>query len=628
MSLHWSNLAKIVYRRTYARHLGDDRSMPLEKWPQTIERVIRGNLALVSPDQLMPNEGEILERLMLERKAMPAGRGLWFSGAAAHKRIGGAGVNNCWYFSMDDWRNFAIIQDMLMLGGGVGASVERQFIEKLPAVKTDVQVQESHDEADFFVSDSREGWCELTHRIFEAFFITGKSFKFSVKHVRPAGLPINGFGGISSGPAPLVQFAYKIAGICHTRAGYQLRPIDVADIVCATGEMVVAGNVRRSAIILLGDAWDEQYLIGKRWDLGPIPNQRACANWSVVASSAAELGPLFWATYENGEPFGIVNRENIQRYGRMGELNPDTAVGVNPCAEATLESGESCNLWEQNLFNIQTPEEFLLSSKMGMRYTKRVSLERYDHEISAKIIAKNRRVGLGITGCLAAPGLFNPDVLDTVYQAILREDREYSAVLDVNESKRHTVVKPSGTLSKKMDTPLFCGIHGAYSQHIIQRIRFAANDPLVPLLRAAGHPLEYVERFDGSLDTSTVVAEFYLEAPEGAPCVDAGFDTWRQLDTLLMAQRHWADQAVSVTVYYKKQEIPEVKAWIAENLNKIKTISFLCYEDHGFKQAPWEAISEAQYREKSSKIRDINLDNIDEGALESQECAGGACPIR
>lgn len=630
MSLRWSNLAKIVYRRTYSRHLGDDRSAPLETWPQTIERVIRGNLSMVSPELLMPNEGEILERLMMERKGGPAGRGYWFSGAAAHGRIGGAGVNNCWYFSIDNWRNFAIIQDMLMLGGGVGASVERQFTEKLPIVRAGVKISEASgfDHVDFMIPDSREGWCELTSRILEAFFVTGKGFTYSSALVRPAGLPIKGFGGIASGPGPLVAFAQKLAGILARREGYQLRPIDVADIVCSIGEMVVAGNVRRSAIIILGDAWDAQYLTAKRWDLGPVPNQRAFANWSVVASSASELGPLFWATYENGEPFGIVNRENIQKYGRMGTLEHDDAVGVNPCAEATLESGESCNLWEQNLYNCKTIDDFLLSSKMGVRYTKRVSMEKYHHKISADIIARNRRIGIGITGCLAAPNLFNPEVLDLGYDAICREDREYSRILGIPLSVRRTVIKPSGTLSKKQDTPWAAGVHAAFSRWIIQRIRFASSDPLVPLLRAAGHPVEFAERFDGSVDHGTSVVEFYVEAPEWMPCTDAGFDTWKQLDTLLMAQRHWADQAVSVTVYYKREEIPQLQAWLAQNMNKIKTISFLCHSDHGFKQAPWEAISEAQYREKSSKIREIDFEKIDEGMLESQECAGGACPVR
>lgn len=623
----WSNLAKIVYRRTYARHQQDNYDMPLENWPQTVERVIRGNLALVSPNQLLPNEGEILERLMLDRKAMPAGRGLWFSGAKAQKRIGGAGVNNCWFFSMDDWKNFAIVQDMLMLGGGVGASVEEQFISKMPTVRDNVFVTLS-ESADFSVPDSREGWCELVNKVFEAFLVTGKSFTFSVENVRPAGLPIKGFGGVSSGPAPLVEMVRKISQICSNRAGYRLRSIDVADIICLIGEMVVAGNVRRSAIILLGDCNDKQYLTAKRWDLAPIPNHRAFANWSVVASKVEDLNELFWQTYENGEPYGIVNRENIQKYARMGELKPDSAIGVNPCAEATLESGESCNLWEQNLANISSPEEFSLAARMGLRYTKRVSTEFYEHEVSAKAIAKNRRVGLGITGCLSAPKLFNAEVLDRTYAAILDEDSKYSATLGIPESIRYTVVKPSGTLSKLMDTPQSCGIHPAYSRWLIQRIRFAANDPLIPVLRSAGHHIEYVERFDGTFDKNTVVVEFYIETPPETPCADQDFDTWKQLDTLLMAQAKWSDQAVSVTVYYKREDIPEIKEWMSKNLCNIKTISFLCREEHGFKQAPWESITEKQFLEKSKEIKPLDLSEINEGKLESQECEGGVCPVK
>jgi ribonucleoside-triphosphate reductase len=618
----WSNLAKVVYRRTYARK----DSGALENWDQTVERAIQGN---VRGKNVPESEIKELLRLGKERKAGPAGRGYWFSGAPAHERIGGAALNNCWFLTAADWYNFVIAQDLLMLGGGVGLSVEHQFVSKLPKVKKDVNItHKATKDAEFIVPDSREGWCELTRRVLESFFVTGKSFTYSTICLRGYGESIVGFGGIASGPIPLINFVKTLSLLLKVREGRHIRPIDAADILTATGEMVVAGNVRRSAVIILGDCWDKEYLKAKRWDLGSIPTHRSCANYSVICDDIEDLHPLFWKTYEQGEAFGLVSRTNIQKYGRMGELKADTAIGVNPCGEATLESGEPCNLTEMALCNIKGEEEFIKASRLMQRYAKRVTLEHYHHSISAACIGRNRRTGNGITGCLSST-LFTPDTLDRAYLAIQDEDRIYSKELNIPLSKRTTVVKPSGTMSKVLDCNGYEGIHGPWSRYCIQRIRIASNDPLVSKLRNAGHYIEPVVKFDGTIDPQTLVVDFYVAAPEGFPVSDEDWDTWKQLDVLKMAQKHWADQAVSVTVYYEKDDIPKLKTWLSENLQYLKTISFLCHSDHGFKQAPKEAITKEQYEKLSKKIKPLEYDDIGEGnMIEGMECEGGSCPIR
>lgn len=627
-SKSWSNLAKIVYRRTYARK---DTGI-IENWPKTVERVLAGNFRKVLERPELRKEAleemKVMKKLMLDRKSGPAGRGYWFSGAPAHEKIGGVALNNCWFVTSDSWENFVIAMDLLMLGGGVGLSVEHQFTSKLPRIKKGVSiVHKPTKDADFIVPDSREGWCELFRMVLEAHFVTGKSFSYSTVCVRGYGELISGFGGTSSGPLPLIAFVNNISKILGNRAGKSVRPIDAADILCATGEMVVAGNVRRSAIIIIGDTFDKEYLKAKRWDLGSIPTYRSTANFSVMCEDVEnDLSPLFWKTYEQGEPFGLVNRKNIQTYGRMGELREDTAIGVNPCAEATLSPFEPCNLAEQALANIEDPKEFILSSRMCYRYAKRVTMEHYHHDQVQKIIEKNRRVGVGITGCLESP-LFNPETLNDAYQAIQAEDEKYSAQLGINRSIRTTLIKPSGTMSKVLDQRGE-GVHPAFSRFMIQRIRIASNDPLIPLLRESGHYMEPVVKFDGSMDPNTLVVDFYLEAPTNMPCADEGFDTWKQLDTLIMAQKYWADQAVSVTVYYKKEELQKIKEWLTNNFKYLKTISFLCHNDHGFKQAPKEAITKEKYEELSTKVRPIDVEKIEGSDLESLECEGGFCPIK
>jgi hypothetical protein len=183
-------------------------------------------------------------------------------------------------------------------------------------------------------------------------------------------------------------------------------------------------------------------------------------------------------------------------------------------------------------------------------------------------------------------------------------------------------------MGKVLDCQQEEGIHAALAPHIIQRVQFASNDRLVPLLRKAGHHIEPKIEIDGSFDPRTVVAEFPVAAPAGAPTVATGWDTWKQLDTVLMAQKYWADQSVSVTVYYKLEELPQVKEWVKKNLSQIKTISFLLYSGHGFKQAPKEPITEAQYKTAIDKIRPLEDTDLSGGDISDMECEGGVCPIK
>lgn len=622
----WSTLAKVVFKRTYSRRLFPGTSMErLETYPETVERAIMGN---VRGHNVSEKEIERLRYFMMERKAGPAGRGLWFSGTDAHFKIGGVALNNCWFVTSADWISFVIAQDLLMLGGGVGISVEHKHTSKLPRVKKGVVItHKATKDADFIVPDSREGWCELLRRVLESFFVTGKSFTYSTVCVRGYGEPIAGFGGYASGPLPLIELVNNISAILIAREGRAVRPIDAADILCAIGAMVVAGNVRRSAIIVIGDAWDKEYLKAKRWDLQVLPAYRSSANWSVNCEDIEDVHPSFWKTYEHGEPFGIVNLSNIRRYGRMGEERKDTAEGVNPCGEATLEPFEPCNLQDIDLPNLDNEEEFFEACRLMQRWGKRVTLERYHIPQVDEVIKRNRRIGTSITGCLQSP-LFTPELLDRAYAVIREADREYSRELGVNESIRNTTIKPSGTKSK-MDDVDSEGIHPGYARYSIQRVRFAANDRLLPILKEAGHHMEPVIKLDGSLDHGTMVVDFYKKCDDACPTVDEGFDTWKQLDVLLMAQKHWSDQAVSVTVYYRKSEIPRIKQWLAENLKHLKTISFLAHEDHGFKQAPKEAITKEQYERAVAKLKPVDFDAIDGGNdLEGLECAGGVCPIK
>lgn len=630
----FSNLASLVLTRTYKRPTENG----LESFQDVVDRVILGN---VRNHNVSEDEVKRLKYFLTERKAGPGGRGWWFSGTDAQKKLGGLGLVNCWTMAADDWMNFVIAQSYLMVGGGCGLTVESKYSDKLPKVKKDVVI--SHKltkDADYIVPDSREGWCKLLQRVLEAFFITGKGFTYSTICVRGPGEPIKGFGGISSGPRPLVRMIEKISAILISRQGRKLRPIDCADLICCIGEMVVSGNVRRSAILILGDAHDQEFLKAKRWDLGPIPTQRAMANFSVNCSDAEhDLRPLFWKTYKAGEAFGIVNIKNLNKYGRLvdGPKDDDFSVCVNPCGEMSGESskigqgggGEPCNLQDINLAAINDVNEFIEASVLMHRWGKRVTCEDYRYPQTNEIIGRNRRVGTGITGCLMRPDLFNPEVLDIAYRAIQQENIDYAKELNIPPSIRTTVIKPSGTLSKMWDVPCE-GIHPAFSRYFIQRIRVASSDALIPKLREAGHYMEPQLRLDGTPDPDTMVVDFYVKTPDGVPTADEGFDTWKQLEAVQMAQKYWADQSISTTVYYKDEDLPRIQEWLKNNLDTIKTVSFLKYTDSGWKQMPKERITQEQYERLSAKVKPVGIDEIKEEGdmIEGGECAGGACPIR
>jgi hypothetical protein len=519
--------------------------------------------------------------------------------------------------------------DNLMTGGGVGISVETRYVDQLPQLKNSPEIRNvSGYDAEFVVPDNREGWCELIYRVLKAHFITGRNFTYSVAGVRPYGEPIQGFGGTASGPKPLIECVSKIHQILKKASGRKLRPVEAGDIICSIGEMVVAGNVRRSAIILIGDANDVEYLQAKNWSLGNIPNQRAFANYSVIADTFEDLHPEYWQTFFNGEAYGLINRYTLQNHGRIGELLPDNAIGVNPCGETPLQEGEPCNIGDAQLHNLVDVKEFLDGSTLLYRYMKRVALMPYPNEISQKAISQNYRILASLGGCLVSP-LFESKTLDEVYQHIQKQDYIYSKELGVDLSIRTTGMKPGGTGQKVADAMGYEGIHPALSRHFIQRIRIAANDPLIPLLRDAGHHIEPVERFDGTLDHNTLVVDFYQQAPEGFPVADEDWDTWKQLEVVKKVQKYWADNSVSVTVYYKKEEIEKIKNWLETNFNEIKTISFLCHSDHGFVQAPKQSISAEAYETLTKKIKPLDTDTLmGDNLLEGTECAGGVCPVR
>ena len=636
----FNGLGYIVYKRTYARLKEDGTT---EEWNETVERCINGAQKIGA--QYTPEEAERIYDYVFNLKCNFAGRMLWQLGTSTVDRFGANSLLNCWATAMREPKAFLFLFENLMLGGGVGYSIRREDVHELPKIKKGVNViHEATKDADYIVPDKREGWVNLLSKVLDAFYVTGKSFSYSTILIRGYGEPIKGFGGKASGPQILIDGIDKITKIFQAREGKKLRSIDVLDICNIIGSVVVAGNVRRSAEIALGDPDDILYLRAKNWGTGNVPNWRAMSNNTIYADSYDHVLEEIWKNgyeinkesgYANGEPYGFFNLPLSQKFGRIKDgpisqnvLYPtdvDNCEMTNPCAEISLANYECCNLSELYLNNITSKEELIDCAKLLYKTQKAIASLPFIHEETNRIVHKNMRLGLGVTG--VCQSLDKLDWLDDCYVSLRKFDKEWSAKRGWSESIKLTTIKPSGTLSLLGGaTP---GVHPAFSQYYMRTVRMSSSDSLVQTCKDMGYHVEFLINFDGTENRDTVVVYFPCKTPEGS-ILTKDMDVIKQLDMVKKLQTVWSDNAVSVTAYYKPEELESLKTWLKDNYeNNIKSVSFLLFKDHGFKQAPYQEIDEATYLAANAKVKPliaILSGNVE--MLDMAECAGGACPIR
>jgi len=632
INIPFGPIGYITFKRSYSRRFEEDNpDSDTEEFYDTVDRVINSCRTQLNVGFTKHEEIEFSE-ILLNLKGTVAGRFLWQLGTKTVDKLGLFSLQNCAFTVVNHpITPFTWTMDALMLGSGVGYNIQKKHVYELPKLKGKIKIERIDDSnADFIVPDTREGWVKLLGKVLKAHFYSGKGFTYSAELVRSKGAPIRGFGGIASGPEELCWGMHEIHKILNSRADDKLRPIDCLDIMNIIGHIVVSGNVRRSAQIAIGDHDDTDFLKAKRWDLGAIPNWRAMSNNSVMCSNTADLLDEFWQTYEQGEPYGLINIELAKKIGRIGETQyPDPEVeGFNPCAEQGLADKETCCLAEIFLPNIESEEELIKVAKYLYRVNKH-SLALKCHQLDTQaIVNKNMRMGIGITGVAQSPE-YKLQWLNNCYNQLREYDKEYSAKNGFPISIKLTTVKPSGTLS------LLAGVTpGAHPSpagpEYIRRIRIASNSPLIEVCKKNGYFMEQQRNFDGTVDTNTMVVEFPCSVPEGTPIGDC-FSSIEQLELIKRMQSIWSDNSVSVTVYYKKDDLPEIKQWLLDNFeNNTKTVSFLLYYGHGFDQAPYETISKEKYDELISKVTPItSIGSIAESSVSGvDECSSGACPIK
>lgn len=511
-------------------------------------------------------------------------------------------TGNCAFVSSQEVDNdfafpFYWAMDMLMLGVGVG-------FDTLGADRVTIQEPTPSDEV-YVVEDTREGWAGLLRDTLNAYVGAGKlPVEIDYSKVRPKGAPIRGFGGTASGPDPLKVLIKDTREVLDKLVGKSLTSEAIVDIFDFIGRCVVAGNVRRSALLSLGSSDDPDFLDLKNPDINmdALISHRWAANNSISARVGMDYTDSSEKTALNGEP-GYVWLENARAYSRMGRA-PDfkdyRALGTNPCGEQTLEFAECCNLVETFPSRHESYEEFEETLKYAYLYAKSVTLIPTHSSRTNEVMMRNRRIGCSMSGIVQAMAkhgrreFFN--WCDEGYDYLEYLDQKYSDWLCVPSSIKKTSVKPSGSVSLLPGvTP---GIHYPHSKFYIRRVRFQEDHPIVTALKECGYHVE-----KDQYSPNTVVAEF--------PVKEDNFDRsktqvtmWEQLENAAQMQSYWADNQVSITVTFdKEKEGPSIKSALELYETRLKSVSFLPLEDHGFAQAPYEEITEERYNEMAQKIQ-------------------------
>lgn len=758
----WGPIGYVVYKRTYAR-LKEDGST--EEFWETLRRVVEG-VFNIQKEHVISNKlfwdtakaqktAQDMYNRMWEFKLLPPGRGLWVCGSSFVKERSAGALFNCGMISTEDiaFRGgeiFEFIMSALMLGIGVG-------FDTLGAGKIKLKTPRENNGLVYIIPDTREGWAESVKLVINGFLNGDPIPSFDYSQIRKAGEPIKGFGGIASGPEPLRRLHKDLQLLLENREGEYITSGDIVDIENLISKAVIAGNIRRSAALALGNPYDSEFISLKQ-DKDKLYSHRFASNNSVSATVGMDYSNLISLITDNGEP-GIQWLENARKWGRTGESANDSLVsGTNPCftgdmllytengpmpfanlcgkegllikdekgilrngkvwktgkkqtiklclsngnyikctpdhkiltsagnfvlacdsinerlavlikprslieikspkvmsiinngedyvydfsidsfshlgvvngivvhncGEIFLEgSGELCNLCETFPAHHDTKEDFIRTLELAYLYCKTITLTTTEWPRTNAAMLKNRRLGISVSGIIQAFTKHGRRNLlswfDEGYKHIRKFDEQYSNWLAIPKSIKVTTVKPSGTTSTLCGaTP---GIHYPEAEYYIRRVRFDKKDPLLKTIQEAGYTIE-----DDAYNKEGVVVEF--------PVHELNFQKskydvslWEQMENAAQLQKYWSDNAVSITVTFKKHEEQDLISVLELYEDKLKSVSFLPLSTHGYKQAPYEAISKEKYEEMTSKLKLLDLSKNITEAIGEKYCDGDSCVL-
>ena len=622
----------------YARWI--EKENRRETWSETVERYVsymQGRYEKLTNKKLDKKERDRWVDAITTLKVMPSMRALMTAGPALDKdNVAGF---NCSYVAIDNVRTFDEIMYILMCGTGVGFSVERQYVDKLPEIAEKFHTTETVIK----VRDSKIGWAK-SYRELIAMLYAGQIPQFDMSLVRPAGAKLKTFGGRASGPDPLRDlFKFSIETFQKAN-GRKLTSIECHDIVCKIADVVVCGGVRRSALISLSNLSDirmRDAKTGQWWDNNP---QRSYANNSVAYTEKPDIGTFMkeWVSLydsKSGER-GIFNRVASQKMAtRSGRRDGDFDFGTNPCSEIVLRNKQFCNLSEVVVRPDDTEETLkekveiatifgtLQSTLSDFRYLTKQWKDNTEEE---------RLLGVSLTGIMdhevLSGNIYNQTVLKEMLinlkEHSIKTNKKWAEMLGVNQSTAITCVKPSGTVSQLVDSA--SGIHPRYSPYYLRTVRADKKDPLCDMMLDKG----FYGEDDVMKPNDTKVIYFPMKSPTSSIMRDAK-SALEQLEIWKMYQLHWCEHKPSITVYVKEKEWLEVGAWVYENFDVMSGVSFLPHSDHSYKQAPYQEVDKKTYEEWLAKTpRNINWMDLtnyekEDTTTSSKElaCTAGACEV-
>ena len=631
----FNGLGELVFMRTYSRLKDDGKN---EKWWETVQRVVEGTYAMQmgwieshqlgwNPWRAQRSAQEMYERIFY-MKFLPPGRGLWAMGSViTNKKKLFAALNDCAFVSTetikdDGSKPFTFLMDASMLGVGVGFDTkgEGKIMVKGPTIKRDPET--------FIIPDTREGWVESLAALIDCYFHGTPEVQFDYAKIRPAGELIKGFGGLSSGWEPLKEVHEAVRKVLRTNAGAPITVTTIVDIMNLIGKCVVAGNVRRTAEIVFGDPYSDEYMDLKNYKINPHRDQYGwTSNNSIFAELGMDYSEACKRVTKNGEP-GFAWLENMKGYSRMknGKDNKDhRAAGGNPCLEQTLESYELCCLVETFPYKHESLEDYKKTLKYAYLYAKTVTLGKTHWPETNRVMLRNRRIGCSVSGIaqfITHRGIEElREWLESGYDEIHRLDDTYSDFFAIPKSIKTTSVKPSGTVSLLAGaTP---GVHYPESRFYIRRVRISNQSNLLKPLQDAGYKIEPAY---GSED-STVCVEIPVDVGEGIRTAKT-LTVWEQFSLAAFMQRHWADNQVSCTVTFDPDtESEQLEQALNYFQYQLKGISCLPRANGGaYKQMPYEAVDEKTYYKLTKKLKHLSFAKMKGEDAESELfCDGDIC---
>ena len=620
-----------IHMSRYSRWLENEGRR--ESWSETVNRLI--SFFKDNVEGIDAKSWEDIEEAILSLQVMPSMRALMTAGKAL-ERENVAGYN-CSYIPIDNPKAFDEVLYILMNGTGVGFSVERQYSDKLPTIP-DVEFEKTEDV--IAVVDSKEGWAK-GFRDLVSFLYTARIPKINVSKIRPAGTRLKTFGGRASGPQPLVDlFDFTVEKFKNAR-GRKLSSMECHDIVCKTGEVVVVGGVRRSALISLSNLSDQRIRSAKTGDWWTTNPERALANNSVAYTEKPDPGIFMkeWLSlYESksGER-GMFSRASAQaKAAENGRRDASWEFGTNPCSEIILRPNQFCNLTEVVVRSTDTvaslTRKIQIATLLGTIQSTFTNFG-YLRKRWQNNTEEERLLGVSLTGIMDSPLMNGKESglekrLETLRGVAVEANRYWAEKFGINQSTAITCVKPSGTVSQLVDSA--SGIHARHNPYYIRTVRGDNKDPLTEFMKESGIPSEP----DYMKPEHTTVFSFPMKAPTGSVCRN-DMSAIEQLELWKLYAKHWCEHKPSVTISVKESEWVPVGAWCWENFEYLSGVSFLPFSDHTYQQAPYQDIDEKEYKKLVKKmpatldwhkLQDFEKEDNTKGSQELA-CTAGVCEL-